>query len=227
MLGYPYTSPQILTNSLYAEYGGETGTVSQGMLTAAYTVAEQQVSNYLHTFLVPTDITGTFTYYPHRNIVTDWAYVNSIHAVTLLTRQGNSTCTFTETDTCTYVRDDRYGILDVNLITNCTCRTGVAASLTGIYQIQIAYNAGLPSGTSYHPSVLLALTKQAEIVLNEMTHTLGGNESVGDAGVNSFANQDYREERVQLLRTGLGNSAIANFNAILLSHLRTPRRVGL
>ena len=93
------------------------------------------------------------------------------------------------------------------------------------YNVQIVYTAGLPSGTSFRSDVLLALTTYADIVINEITGY--GNEAPGDIGVQDFSNQQYRESRVQLLRTQFGTSARAQFASKLLTSLRKMRYVGI
>ena len=51
---YPYDYPLILTDDIFTGYGGLTGTSLPLQREAAYIIAEQQVSTYLGTFLLPT-----------------------------------------------------------------------------------------------------------------------------------------------------------------------------
>jgi hypothetical protein len=93
------------------------------------------------------------------------------------------------------------------------------------YKLRVVYEAGLPSGTSYQPHVLLALTTMAGVFLNEIIGF--GNEGDGDVGIEKFRNQQYSEERKFLLRTTFGASAKAQFVWKLLGSLRRYRQVGL
>jgi hypothetical protein len=54
-----------------------------------------------------------------------------------------------------------------------------------------------------------------------------GNEASGDMGVKDFANQQYRESRINLIRTTLGSSAKMQMVHKLLSQWRKPRYMRL
>jgi hypothetical protein len=71
----------------------------------------------------------------------------------------------------------------------------------------------------------MALVTYADIILQEMIGY--GNEAPGDVGVQEYANQEYREKRVGLIRTSFGTSARANFAHRMLSRLRKYRWCGL
>ena len=78
------------------------------------------------------------------------------------------------------------------------------------YQIQIAYNAGLPTGTATQPGILRALTIVAQIALDDMfPGVVGQNESVGAIGIQEFKSLDYSERRAEhaLVKTALGDDA--------------------
>ena len=93
------------------------------------------------------------------------------------------------------------------------------------FKAEFTYEAGLPSGTSYHPDILLGLTTYADIILNEIIGY--GNEAPGDIGVQNYKNQQYTESRVELIRTTFGTSARAQFVHKLFTKLRKHRQVGL
>ena len=221
---YPHSSPIILTDDIFVSYGGETGTSTALQRTNAYSIAEERVSADIGSLLLPTIVTGTFFYSKIYATVTDYAYVHRILGVTIKSRKGDSSCTFTENSTCAYIRNDTYGVLDVNYSkwANCGCAASIAP-----YQVQIAYEAGLPTGTANQPQVLQALTMMANVYLNEMIPLDRANESTGDIGVQQFRNQDYGETRVSLINTALGNSAIANMAHRLLTRYRRRKYGGL
>ena len=83
------------------------------------------------------------------------------------------------------------------------------------YQFQIAYEAGLPTGTANQPGIEHALVIVAELSLNEMLYPRA-NETAGDRGVEAWSGMDYSETRKRLKRTALGQSARANYAAELI-----------
>ena len=221
---YPYDSPIILTDVLFSKFGGDAtkGTSEQRKL--AYLMAEEAASEDIGTLLLPTTIASTFFYNPLRFITLDYGYVHSVSSVAFIDVEGETYFTATGTmNVYTSLRDADYGILDIHqVIGNCNCNHGL---LGYPYQVQVSYQAGLPSGTSYHGKVLMALTTYSDIILNEMIGY--GNEAPGDVGVQDYQNQAYRETRVGLLRTAFGTSARANFAHNLLDTLRKYRYVGM
>src|SRR5574342_529033 len=97
-------------------------------------------------------------------------------------------------------------MIDVHsLIGTCNCASD---SNPYPYQIQVVYNAGLPSGTSYQPDVLMGLATYADIILNEIVGY--GNEAPGDVGIESFNNVGYSEVR-RIRNTTFGSSPRAVF----------------
>lgn len=190
-------------------YGGQTGSFSVGQRSAAYLIAEQQASNYIGSLLLPTIVTGTWGY--ASRIVTDYGYVSRVYSVGILGAGSSVNCALDSNSGCAFVWEDTYGYLDIGCVFNyCNCG-GVSAP----YQIQVAYQAGLPTGVASQPAVLLALTMAAQISLNEMIFP-SQNESTGDVGVQEFSSLDYREVRVKMRRTVFGTSAKAEKIANLL-----------
>jgi hypothetical protein len=219
---YPFTSPIILTDDIFVAYGGITGTTTSSFRQVAYELSEIAVSEYLSTLLSPTIVTGTYQLHPTKSILLGYTFVWDIKGVTIYSRNRDSSCTLNSDSSCAYLSNAEYGRVDVNLKGTCGCgNIGFDP-----YQIEISFEAGLPSGTVYRSNVLRALTLQAQIELNEMG-LASINESVGDIGVQEFSNQGYREKRVSLLRTRLGTSAVANHAARLLSGLVRSRVGGL
>lgn len=216
---YPYTSPIIMTDNIFVSYGGLTGTSVAAQRQVAFTLAEERVSLDLDTFLLPTTITGTYLYAPY--IILDNAYVNQIFVVQFLDSKNTVYWAASGSYNDYYrLRDDGYGILDLNYITSiCRCGNGFP------YSTRVSYSAGLPTGTANSPNILLALTTASQIFLNEI---LGyGNEGVADIGIQRFSNQQYSESRKALMETVYGNSAKSQFIHRLLTAFRKYRRVGI
>lgn len=206
---YPHSSALILNDTEFIKYGGQFGDFTPQQRSAAYVIAEKQATKYIGTFLLPTIVTGTFGH--TSRVVTDYGYVSRILAVNILSKDSLSSCTLHSDSACAWVYEDTFGYLDISCVINhCNC-----AGWLYPYQIQVAYEAGLPTGTANQPDVLLALTQAAQINLNEMTFP-SLNEGVGDVGITDFASMDYRETRKDFKRTVFGSSAKSAFIAHLL-----------
>lgn len=217
---YPHTTPIILNDSIFVENGGQTGTWTVAQRQNAYRIAEQQASNYVGTFLLPTIVTGTWGYAPR--IVTDYGYVNQVLSVSILSKDNLNTCTLQSNTACVFVWEDTYGYLDVSCLVNyCNCSGWLFP-----YQVRVAYQAGLPTGVATQPAMLLALTMASQISLNEMTFP-SLNEGVGDIGVQSFSSLDYSEKRVSMRRTAFGTSARAEKIANLIDSVVKKARPAL
>lgn len=211
MIVYPYSSAIILTDDIFVAYGGQTGTTPVAQRDAAYLIAEKRVSKYIGTFLLPTIVTGTYAYNGSNFISTEYGYVHSVKSATLLSIDNINSCTLSSTDGCAFIFEDTFGYLNFSCIYNaCNCFGWKLP-----YQYQIAYEAGLPTGTASQPDVLLALTMIAQETLNEMVYP-SANETAGARGVIRWSSLEYSEERLKLKRTALGQSAVANFAADLL-----------
>jgi hypothetical protein len=221
---YPYNSPIILTEALFQKYGGEIDSSKPEMREIAFVIAEEVVSEDIGTFLLPTTVTGSFSYNQIHPVITDYSYVHSVNSVQFLDRKESVYYSVTGTNNVyVSIRDDTYGIIDVhNMLLNCQC-----SSRWGLYpyKIDISYTAGLPTGTASGHKFLLALTTYASMVLNQMEGF--GNEADGLIGVDEFKNQDYSEKRHALKNTIYGSSARANFVSNLLTKYRKKRYVGL
>lgn len=215
---YPYNSPIILNDSIFTQFGGQTGSFSPQARQASYLIAEQQATTFLNTFLLPTVVTGTWGI--SNRIVTDYGYVSQVYAVNILSKDYLSQQCILKSDSgCVFIWDDTFGYLDVGCLFNyCKCSSYLAP-----YQVQVSYQAGLPTGVANQPAVLLALTMAATINLNEMIFP-SQNEGVGDIGIEQFSSLDYSEKRKSLRNTAFGNSAKANKIAQLLESSIKPAR---
>lgn len=214
---YPYNAPIILTDSIYLAYGGQTGNSNTTQRSAAYLIAEEEVSEDLDTLLLPTIVTGTHLYQPLQNYLLDYGYVTRLIQVDLLDVEEKSYFTVDDPSSLyASMLDYERGILGISPYCLGSCSP---------YKVRAIYETGLPSGTAYHSNILLALTTMANIFLNEIIGY--GNEGVGDVGIQNFRNQQYYEERKFLLRTTFGQSAKAQFVHKLLGKFRKYRQSGL
>jgi hypothetical protein len=217
---YPYNNAIILTDTIFTLYGGHTGSSVPAQRQAAYFIAEIAASDDLSTFLLPTIVTGTFLYNPLRTFLLDQGYVTKIIQTKFIDKDESvfQTVLGTANEYVTLL-DGEYGTVVIDPICG-GCNAGAYP-----FKVQFVYEAGFPSGTSYHPDILLGLTTYADIILNEIIGY--GNEAPGDIGVQDYKNQQYTESRVALIRTVFGTSARAQFVHKLLTKYRNYRWVGL
>lgn len=216
MVIYPFGAPIILTDALYSQYGGlGTGSFTQAQLQSSYWLAEMQATAYIGAPLLPVIVTGTYAYTGKRRIPTDYGYVHRLLSVNVLSKKDWLTCDLQSNDGCGYIYDDTFGYIDFKQIS-----AVVGLSYYGYpfspyvayetpYQIQISYEAGLPTGVANQPGILEALTILAQIDLNEKSPgTVGQNEGAGDIAIQQFRSLDYSEVRAEhsLIRTALGES---------------------
>ena len=218
MVIYPHTQPLILNDSIFIEYGGRTGTFSASQRQASYLIAEMQTSSYIGTLLLPTIVTGTYPFMGKKRIPTDYGYVSQLLNVNVKSKGYLSNdCSLVDNAACGYIYEDTYGYIDfkqVALICGLSFYGGIGGGAIVVpnlpYQIDITYQAGLPTGTANQPPVLEALTILAQIDLNEKDPgNAGVNETTGDVGVQDFRSLDYKETRAAhaLIKTALGDSA--------------------
>ena len=220
---YPYTNPIILTDTIFLLYGGDTGTSVSGQRDAAYWIAEEKASEDFDSFLLPTIVTGTYLYNGNV-IILDHAYVHQIYITRFIDYEEDIYYTVSGTGN-EYVNlfNQERGLLDISYaLSNCKCSSH---SRPAPFKVQVVYQAGLTSGTSFRPDVLLGLTTYTTIILNQIVGY--GNEAPGDIGVQDYSNQEYRESRKTLLRTTFGTSAKAQFVHSMFTRFRKMRYVSL
>lgn len=218
---YPYSTPIILDDSTFVQYGGVTGTTTPAMRTAAYQIAEQQMTNHIGTFLLPTVVTETWDYTPGIvYLATQYGYVSNLKDVQILDPEGKvlSVVTGSYYDYAA-IRDDTFGYLYVqNLLWFCNYYVNRP------FKFSTTYTAGLPTGVANQPGMLMALTGAAQISLNEML-IVPANEGVGDVGIEEFTSLDYHEKRKKWHNTAFGSSAKASKIAQLVdSTVKKARR---
>lgn len=220
MVLYPFNSAIILNDTVFTEYGGKTGTFSSAQRQASYLLAEMQATSYIGTPLLPINVTGTYPFMGKMRLATDYGYVHQLYNVNVLSKsQLYSTCDLVSNDGCGYIYNDTFGYIDFKQV-SLICGLSLLGTWGGSaivvptvpYQIQISYQAGLPTGTASQPSFLEALTILAQIDLNEKDPGNSGmNETPGDLAVQDFRSLDYKETRGahSFVKTALGESAKA------------------
>lgn len=232
---YPYTSPQVLTDDIFVMYGGGTGSYTVAQRQAAYLIAEKAMARNLSAFAPITTVTGTYAYpfstsHPGRELDLWWKYVQNVTQIKFIDTRETKYYTINGTaNVHVGLRDREYGILDLFTIAgNCNCLPYFnyynVASLTP-YQVEVVYEAGLPTGTYTSADYLVALTTVADIMLNEFGGC--GSESSPFTGITEFRNQQYSEKRMGLYMTSLGATPKAMFAYNLVQDLQRHRRVGL
>ena len=221
---WTHLSPVILTDDLFFSYVPTplySGTATQR--SAAYLAAEQMVIQEIQSPLLPTIITGTWMW-PHPQPWLELPYrrIRSVQGVTIFYGGGTGTCGLQSTEGCYRVRNSDYGYLDVHCIGNaavagCACRT-----VADIYQVQVAYTSGLPTGTAADDTSLhMALAMIAEEVLNEIIDPGANPGGPGAPGVTGYSSLGYSEQlnKLSLKMTAFGASARMNRARKFIRHL--------
>lgn len=215
-------SPQVLTDPIFLEYGGQVGTSTVPQRQAAFALAEELMVEELHSFLVPTTVTGTFYWKTQNPIQLDFGWVTSIDSVSIHAINAGNPSLLIVDDAHYQMRSLRYGLLD--LISRETFHGCLPP-----YNIQVVYTSGLlnvVTGTvQAPPTILAALTLVAQIQLNEFDVSLS-NESTGDVGIEFFINQRYHEKRVKIGKSAFGNSALAYRASNLVKRFRAKPSIG-
>lgn len=216
MVIYPFSQAIILNDVLYSQYGGlGTGSFSSAQLQSSYWLAEMQVSKYIGTLLLPHIVTGTMNYVGKDRLATDYGYVHQILNVNVLSKKNCTTCDLQSNEGCAYIFEDTFGYIDFKQ----TALTlgmyyvgypyGLYTAFNFPYQVQVVYEAGLPTGVATMPGILEALSILAQIDLNEKAPGIvGQNEGMGDIAIQQFRTLDYTEVRGahSLVKTALGES---------------------
>ena len=216
---YPYTTPLILNDVTFAEFGGETGTATVSQRQSAYVIAEFQTSYWVQSFLTDTIITGEHKWYGTGRVielrwgrVTDIGGVQFIHANTCVQREDIF-------EGIGYIRNSRAGLVDLIPKRSLVCTCGAFNSFP--YKVGVAFTSGFPTGTvADMPTMVLGLTTAATIVLQEILEP-GSNE--GQIGIQEFTSMRYDETRVLMRDTPFGSSAAAQYTAKLLEQWREFR----
>jgi len=221
-MDYPYLVPVILTDAIYIGFGGTTGTSTAAQRAAAYTIAEALATLEMGTFFKPTIVTGSFSWpYDGRPIILPYHHVSRILSAVPKSLSCQDDCNLVDGDGCALSWDQgQWGyvsVMNTSWLNSCGCVPSTPV------EVQLVYEAGLSSGSSYHPSILLALTKVAKMILNEIIDPGANEGGEGDPGVMMFSSAGHSETRKTLMNTAMGNSAVMNFAARLF-HPFYPNR---
>jgi hypothetical protein len=179
----------------------------------------------LVTPLLPTQLTGTYMWPFRYPLALEFCHLQSIDHVRALALDGCN-CDLTEYEACATIRSDTYGYIDPRLIWGgvnvCGCGPGQ------IYQIEVVFTAGLPTGVAANDSSLhLGLATAAAQVLREIVDPGSNEGGPGAPGLKSWSADRYSETRVDPKKTPFGQNAIGTFIAGLVRHLRKDRAMAL
>lgn len=227
------TIPSILTDAIFVDYNGQTGTSSSAQRQATYAIAEGKAVEEIGTFVSPTLVTGTYSWPPmNQSLQLEHTHVSMIHAVTAIHDAGCDCADDSiELSGCAWLLDADGGLVSLR-----ECGDTLRASCSGCgcshpghgpLQARIVYTAGLPTGAAFDPRLLIGLVTWADLALQQMIDPAGAEGGPGDPGVQRYSSIGYNEERTALLRTAMGSSARANYGANMLRVFKFKRAMKL
>lgn len=223
---YPVDNVLLLTDEIFASYGGEDLNQPGGVKQAAYWIAEEHMARHLGCLLNPLTIIERV--FPTIGGTTElnWGYVNALYSIRITDNNSkvqSITGSVLSPVGSWALRDPIYGRVDVtNAIRKFLGWGFEQYTQYNALNVDVEYNSGLPTGTAQRPNMLMALTILADICLKEMS-SLGLNETPGDVGVKIFTSNGYTEQRVDLIRTVLGTSARAQYARNLVGNLKLTK----
>jgi hypothetical protein len=222
-----HLSPVILTDAMFFENVPTcllTGTNAQRQ--SAYGIAERQMIQELVTPLLPTQLTGTYMWPFRHSLALEFCHLQSVDRVRGLALDDACSCDLTAYDGCATIRSDTYGYIDPRIVYGalnvCGCGPGQ------IYQVEVVFTAGLPTGVAANDSSLhLGLATAAAQVLREIVDPGSNEGGPGAPGLKSWSADRYSETRVDPKKTPFGQNAIGTFIVGLVRHLRKDRAMAL
>lgn len=227
------TSPAILTDNIFVEYGGSTGTSTAAQRTAAYAIAESQAAEQIGTFVSPTVVTGTHSWPPlGQPLQLPYTHLSSVTSVTAIHDAGCDCAEDSiELSGCAWILDPDGGLISVRecgdtLRASCSgCNCGSIRYGTGPLQTRIVYTAGLPTGAASDPRLLIGLVTGADLVLEQIIDPDDAPGGAGNPGIKSFSSLSYSQTNSDGSQkmTIFGDSARANFAAQMLSNFKYQR----
>lgn len=225
--------PQVMDDSIFVSYGGETGTSTAAQRIAAYAIAETQAQIEIGTFLVETIYTGTFTWpYDGTRIQLPHSHLKQVYSVASIHEIGCD-CSSVELSGCAWVLHHRHALVDVRECggvvsqggCNCGCSEDMpAASGNGVpvKQFRIVYQAGHDQ-VAGSPNALMALTVASKKALEQIIDPSGALGGPGDQGITNFSDSGYSQSFAKVKMTGFGNSPEAMYAAQLMKPFKTTR----
>lgn len=216
------TGTSILNDSIFAAYGGPTGTATIAQRQAAYQIAEQFAIQEIGTPLTPSTLTGTFVWPADMRLQLPYTRVSSVLGVSALYEYACN-CQPLELGGCAWLIDPDNGVIDIRpcggalggAACNCAQAMGAGGGLPKM--VRVAYIAGIPAGfVLANSAALMGLVTAADLALNELISCM----PEGDPQVSSFSDTGLSMTYGGLVMTALGGSARANYAARMLKPLK-------
>jgi hypothetical protein len=230
-LPYLVTGTSVLTDAIYAEFGGDLDDSTAGQRSNAYQIAEQFAIEEIGTFLVPTTISGTFAWPQYdQRLNLPHTHVRTVSSLTAIHEAGcDCADDQVELSGCAWIIDHRAGIVDLRQCGNQSAQPSIACGCS--YRAngdpllyQIVYEAGIEAGrVAANASALMGLTVAAELALEQIVDPHAAEGGPGDASVSKFSDTGYSQTRQFLAMTAFGGSPKANYAARMLSPLKFKR----
>ena len=229
---FPYlvTGTSILTDQIFIDYGGQTGTSTLAQRQAAYQQAEQFALEEIQTFLVPTTMSGTFAWpIGDTRLQLPHTHIRNINSLTAVHESGcNCADDAVNISGCAWILDYQASIIDLrecaNTVSgqaiNCTCYVARGEPIQYIIVYEAGHQAGLVAANA---SALMGLVTAADLALEQIIDPAGAEAGPGDASVASFSDTGYSETRQFLRMTAFGGSPRANYAARMLRPLKYKR----
>lgn len=162
----PLTTPQYMNVQTFINYGFFTGTATQFMLDAAFSIAENQVAREVGTFLAPTTFTGTFSEDFSGVLVSPVGKINSVNATTFVESYANNVERLISGTS--RILDPFNGFFNIWRSADDNSSCGGCGSAAGIFRADVVINAGYATGVALTPMTLLGTCLAADIALQEM-----------------------------------------------------------
>lgn len=224
------TSPAILTDTIFVDFGGATGTSTAAQRQAAYAIAESQAAEEINTFVAPTAVTGTHSWPPlGQPLQLPYTHLNSVASV-IAVHDAGCDCldNAIELSGCAWILDNEGALVSLRECGDtlkgggCSCGSRGGG---GPLQARIVATYGLPTDTANDPRLLLGLTTAADLALQQIVDPLAAEGGAGDPGIKSFRSLSYSEARADssFKMTAFGDSARANYAANMLSNFKYQR----
>lgn len=214
--------PQILTEAIYDEYNGYSGSLSASQLSNAFVIAESMMVSEIGSYLVPTSVTGSYPIPIHGKIRLSKGNIISVDGVSMLYDDGCDNCVLSSLDGCAFITDRLIGVI-VPRASGCW---RVCVHSGWPYLVQVAFTSGLASGYALTDRRLLqALTMAASLVARQMENP----NLVVDSAIIAWSSLRYSErtKETMLRNTAFGGGPISNTIARLVSHLKVAPALGL
>lgn len=234
-LPYLVTGTSVLTEAIFVQYGGQTGTATNAQVNAALQMGEQFAIQEIGTFLVPTTISGTFAWPVDDRLLLPHTHVRSVSSITAIHEAGCSCAADqVEISGCAWILDYQAGIISLRECGDnvrqpgIACGCGTGGQYGGRLLYQIVYEAGIQAGlVGANAAALMGLVTAADLALEQIIDPQGAEAGPGDASLSSFSDTGYSESRQFLMMTAFGGSPRANYAARMLRPLKYKRAMRL